>query len=601
MKTTIRSLGAMLAMALLTSLTPAQAELKLHAIFDSDMVLQRGKPIRIWGWAKPGDSVSVHLGTDKADAKAAGENGRWEVTFPAREASADPLTLIVTNRAEKVEMGNIVVGDVWLLTGQSNMAFGMSSKVAGGRMEAAQANLPQLRFFGIKTNEQATLQQDIPAEKIETQGWAVSTPETAREFSAIGYVFGSRLQRSLGIPIGLIKSARGGASIEAIVPCHKFDEHPLAKRYAESVKKRMAEFDARATALQMWQNELNRAKAKGKPEAEWPKKPEGSENLSSWNIPGMSPGDMGSVDNGMVGVLKGYNIKGVLFHQGYNNAMNPNCRPKLYRVLMKLMVEGWREDFNDPDLPVGVIEFCAGGEAQNEDNFELESIAGAPYIREAQRLGLADVENQKNLGFLAGYDVQVPGLHPSKKREHGERAAHWAIAALYPEINVDGREVKMLSAEPKGDEFILKFDASISPDNRSSIPEGFSIAGKDGKFYMAHARFSDEKGHPQKVPNIIHVWSPLVKDPVAVRYAWASSPMGNLKHMGRQDRPFMSFRTDTWDFPESEDPEVFIVDRGKSNEMKQDATERFEYRRNEEAKRGIEILDRIKVLGKTQK
>jgi sialate O-acetylesterase len=571
--------------------------LKMHAIFADHMVLQRDKPITVWGWADAGDKVSVTFGDEQADTTAAGEDGRWEVRFAARGANATPATLVATTGDEKVELKDILIGDVWLLTGQSNMAFGLS-KTQHSDMEAAQANLPLLRFFGIKPNEQATLQEDIPADKIDTQGWAVSTPETAREFSAIGYVFGSRLQRSLGIPIGLIKSARGGASIEAIVPCHKFDEHPLAKRYADSVKKRMAEFDPRAKALEVWQNQVNRAKGKGTPEAEWPKKPEGFENLTSWNIPGMSASDMGSIDNGMVGVLKGFNIKGVLFHQGYNNAIASHCRPKLYRVLMKLMVEGWREDFNDPDLPVGVIEFCAGGDAQNEDNFEAESHSGAPFIREAQRLGLADVENQKNLVFLPGYDVQVPGLHPSKKREHGERAARWALAAIYPETKMDWREVKLLSAEPQGDEFILKFDGGISPDNRSSIPEGFSIAGEDGKFYMAHARLRAEKGHPSKVPNTIHVWSPVVKAPVAVRYAWASSPMGNLTHMGSQDRPFTSFRTDSWDWPESDDPEVVMVDRAKGNEMKADAAERLEYRHSEEAKLGVQVYERLKTLGR---
>ncbi len=150
--------------------------------------------------------------------------------------------MVVTTGNEKVEMANIVVGDVWVMTGQSNMAFGLE-KTQHADIEIAQANLPLLRFFSIDPNEQSAPQDDIPAEKISTQGWAVSNPETSGEFSAIGYVFGARLQRSLGIPIGLIKNARGGASIEAIVPSHKFDDDPLAKRYAESVKKKIAAFD----------------------------------------------------------------------------------------------------------------------------------------------------------------------------------------------------------------------------------------------------------------------------------------------------------------------------------------------------------------------
>ena len=606
MKTALHFLAVILVAACLTPVGHAQnapGKLKVHGIFASNMVLQRDKPIMVWGWAEPGKSVSVRLGKDQAEAKAAGENGRWEVTFPARGASAEPQTMVVTTGNEKVEMDNIVVGDVWVMTGQSNMAFGLG-KTQHADIEIAQSNLPLLRFFSIDPNEQSTPQDDIPAEKIATKGWAISSPETSRDFSAIGYIFGARLQRSLGIPIGLIKSARGGASIEAIVPSHKFDDHPLAKRYAESVKQKIAAFDKEAASLQVWNNQLARAKSKGLPEDKWPKKPVNGDNLTSWNIPGMSASDMGSVHNGMFGVFKGYHIKGVLFHQGYNNAMMQVCRPQRYRVLMKLMVEGWREDFKDPALPVGVIEFCAGGDTQNEDNFEAESFAGAPFIREAQRLGLADVGDPVNTAFLPAYDVQVPGLHPLKKREHGERAARWALAKIYGQKGMRWETASLVSAEPQGDEMILTFiSQKVLPDDMDSIPRGFSIAGEDGKFYMAHARYrSTQDGARWKIePAIIHVWSPLVPKPVAVRYGWATSPMGNLKIGGQESLPFPSFRTDSWDWPESEDPEVSLVDRAKERAIKEEAEARCDYRRTEEAKRAVEILERIKVLGHTKK
>lgn len=306
----------------------------------------------------------------------------------------------------------------------------------------------------------------------------------------------------------MINTARGGASIESMVPLRKFAEDPLAKRYAESVEQRIAEFDHRAKALEKWRNQVNRAKSQNKPEADWPMKPDGHENLSSWDIPGKSPSDRTSLYNGMFGVFKGLNIKGVLFHQGYDNAIGGSCRPKLYRVLTKLMLEGIREDFNDPDLAFCIIGLCAGGNAQNVDNFEDEARDPGPYIREAQRLGLADVENQTNLVFIPAYDIRIPGLHPEKKREHGERATRWALAKLHPETRVGWRDVGMLSCEPVGNEFVLTFSASIIDSTRNSIPEGFSIAGEDGKFYMAHARYAEDRGHPQSRPNVIRVWSP---------------------------------------------------------------------------------------------
>lgn len=581
------------------------APLKLHGIFSSHMVLQRDKPIAVWGWADPGDVVAVQLGGESMEVKAGGE-GRWTASFAPRPATTVPMELRVASGDEKIEMSDIVIGDVWVMSGQSNMAFPLKN-VAGSDIEAAQADLPLLRLFSIDPNEQAELASDIPAEKIATQGWAVSNPGTALEFSAIGQAFGSRVQRSLGIPVGVIKNSRGGASIEAIVPSHKFDDHPVAQRYADSVKKRMAAFDPRAKALEVWQNQTNRAKAKGLPEAKWPKKPEASENLSSWDIPGKSPSDMGSVHNGMFGVFKGYNIKGVLFHQGFNNALNSNCRPELYRVLMKLMVEGWREDFNDPALPVGVIGFCAGGDTQNEDNFEALSRAGSPYIRESQRLGLADAGDPEHTAFIPGDDVQVPGLHPAKKIEHGDRAARWALARIYGLKGMRWDAASLVSATPQGDEMVLTFDKKVMPDDRSSIPRGFSIAGEDGKFYMAHARYQAKDGQNRWTDaqtyntNIIHVWSPLVAKPVAVRYGWATSPMGNLKVDGHQSLPLQNFRTDAWDWPESDDPAVSAVGRAEGKEMDREAAEQLEFRRTEEAKRGVEILERIKLLGRTKK
>lgn len=613
MKSRAMFMSAVMVLALAAVMSLAQEEakastLKVHAIFNSNMVIQRGKPIKVWGWAKPGDKVSVKFGEESAEAEVgpaapvevfgheaeyAGK-GMWEVTFAAREASAEPQALTVSAGDENVAMTNIVVGDVWVMNGQSNMALPLG-KVQHADMESAQANLPMLRLFSITSGEQGTLQDDIRPEAITTDGWEVSTPETARNFAAIGYVFGANVQRSLQIPIGLIKNARGGASIESMVPLQMFDRDPIAKRYAEYVKTRIAEFDPEKTADEIWGRQKGRAKSKGQPE---PERPDPTK-LTSWSTPGKSPSDMASCYNGTFGVFKGYNIKGVLFHQGYNNAIGGNCRPERYRVLTRLMIEGWREDFNDPDMPVGIIGFCAGGNTQNEDNFELESNAGGPYIRESQRLGLADVTNQNNLVFIPAYDVQVPGLHPSKKREHGWRAARWALSEVYGVKDMRwGKTTKLISAEPQGDVMILTFDNRVKPDDGNSIPEGLSIAGEDGKFYMAHARYVDhgKKSYWTYGHRTIRVWSPLVEKPVAVRYGWATSPMGNLKLDGHQDLPFPSFRTDSWDFPESEDPAVSAVDRAKGNEMKADAEARLEERKTKEAEMAKVILERLKTL-----
>lgn len=585
--------------------TPISARpLKTHGIFSSNMVIQRGKPIMIWGWAHDGKSVTVQFGDKTSTATADEKSGRWQVTFPASEADAHGRNLTVSSGTEKVELDNILIGDVWVMNGQSNMAF-ILGKTIEGDIETAQAHLPLLRCLEISPNESLTLQEDLPPHAVG-KGWAVATPQTAYNFSAIGYVFGARLQRALQIPIGIIDNSRGGASIESLVPRHMFAKDPVAARYLASVDKRHADFnfdEATDKLVKKWEKITAKERAKGTPEAKLPPKPTRN-NLRSWDIPGMSPSDAASCYNGMFGAFKGFNIKGVLFHQGYNNAMNGACTPKRYQILLKLMIQGWREDFNDPALPVGVIGFCAGGISQTRDNFEIWSVSTGSYIREAQRLGIDDLKDPANTAFLPAYDIQTPGLHPRRKQAHGIRAARWALNKVY-KTKVGWDTAALVSAQPEGDHMVLTFDKPVMPDDMSIIPKGFSIADKSGKFYLGHAAFliKNDAGiwnaaNKQFDTTKVLVWSPLVTQPVAVRYAWSSSPMGNLKVGGFEWLPLASFRTDHWDWPESADPLQSALDREQGRAMAREAEERCEFRRTEEAKNAVEILARRKTLGR---
>lgn len=600
----ILTLASLLTGALLVT-TATAATLKTHRIFSSNMVIQRDKPITIWGWSEVGSTVAVKFGEARSEAPVDAKTGRWEVTFSAQEANATGQTLTVTAGDETIEMENILIGDVWVMNGQSNMAWGLG-KTLQADMEVAQAHLPLLRHIRVSPNESYEVQQDLPDEKVD--GWHLCTPSAAGGISAIGYAFGSRLQRALEIPIGIIDNARGGASIESLVPGHKFADDPLAKRYADWVEKRRAEFDwdaAMEPLTEKWEKDVAQQREQGVPEGKLPPRPT-RHDLRSWNVPGRSPSDAAACYNGMFGVFKGLEIKGVLFHQGYNNAMTTSCRPKRYRVLMKLMVEGWREDFDDPTLPVGVIGFCAGGIPRTRENFEIWSVSPASYIRESQRLGLADLEDSTHTAFLPACDVRIPGLHPHKKRPHGTRAVRWALNRVYG-LPIDWDFASLVSAEQEGDRMVLTFDKKVMPDDMSTVVEGFSIADESGKFYMAHAAYPLTKdagiwnvANKNFDATKIIVWSPLVENPVAVRYAWATSPMGNLKVNGKPWAPLHSFRTDDWDWPESEEPAETLVDRGKSRAMQQEAAERCEFRRTEEAKQAVEILQRLKTLGRQE-
>ena len=217
-----------------------------------------------------------------------------------------------------------------------------------------------------------------------------------------------------------------------------------------------------------------------------PNKPDGG--IRTWSVPGRSPSDAAACYNGMFGVFKGLNIKGVAFHQGFNNAMlNTSCKPKLYRTLMRLMVEGWREDFNDPHLPVAVIGLCAGGQAQTRLNFEEQGLSPGAYIREAQRLGLADAGDGGHTAFIPAYDEKIPQLHTKKKKELGLRAAFWALTQIYDKDVIEWETATLLSAVPQDGAMLLTFDKPVRPDDFGSEIEGFSIADKSGVFHMAEA------------------------------------------------------------------------------------------------------------------
>lgn len=540
----------------------AAEHLKVHSIITSNMVLQRDKPITIWGWAPAGTDVKVTFGTEPTvTGKAAGDKGRWEAVFKPQAANAQGQKLRIEAGAEVVEMENILIGDVWVMYGQSNMAFALKA-VYQGAFEASMAHLPHLRHIRITSGaESEIVETDIPAKHLngneEDKNWRVCTPDVAMEMGAIGYIIGSRLQRSLQIPIGIIDNGRGGASMESLVPRHMFAKDPAAAEYLKWVDARHAQFseadflkaemDRWTVAHEKWETQVADDKAKGvKQNRREPAKPTG--DIRTWSVPGRSPSDAASCYNGMFGAFKGLNIKGVAFHHGFNNAMmNTSCNPKFYRLLMKLMVQGIREDFNDPHLPMAVIGLCAGGTAQTRLNFELEGLSTASYIRESQRLGLADVNDPEHTAFIPAYDEKIPQLHTKKKIELGIRTAHWALKTIYGNTNIDWETAKLVSAVAEGDKMLLTFDKVVRPDDFGSEIEGFSIADSSGTFYMADAIAAPTKDKEMQNKQIL-VSSPLVKEPVAVRYAWARAPMGNLKVDGLPWQPLHSFRTDNIDF-----------------------------------------------------
>ncbi|MGB0143538.1 MAG: hypothetical protein ACPGJR_10350 [Akkermansiaceae bacterium] len=535
--------------------------LKVHGIFRSHMVIQRDEPIKIWGWAPPGSEIKVTFGEETSRAKAEDKAGRWEVKFAPRPANSNPQTMTVTGGGSKMVIEDILIGDLWVMNGQSNMAFGLKAVYQAG-FESAQAHLPHLRYFKIRSGaESEYVETDIRDEFIfsedeKDKNWKVSSPEVSLQMSAIGFVIGSRLQRALQIPIGIIDTSRGGASIESLVPRHKFADDPAATEYLKWVNGRRDAFDFdayRQAEMEKWekkeaayQKQIADDKAKGvKKNRRRPRKP--GNTIRTWSVPGRSPSDAAACYNGMFGIFKGLNIKGVAFHQGFNNAMmNTSCKPKFYRTLIKLMVEGWRDDFGE-DLPVAIIGLCAGGDAQTRLNFEEKGLSTAAYIRESQRLGLLDAGNPEHTVFIPAYDQKIPQLHTKKKKELGLRTARWALNHVYGMEQVIWETANLVSVEGKEGEMHLTFDKPVRVDDFGSEIEGFSLAGKDGTYFMAQAVYPDVKDKNERFKQLI-VSSSMVPNPMTVRYAWSRAPMGNLKVNGFPWQPLPSFRTDKIDF-----------------------------------------------------
>lgn len=301
----IRTAGVLLLLLVGWILPAGAAEaLKVHGVFRSNMVLQRDKPIAIWGWAPEGKDVEVSLGTLSAKGKANGEKGRWEVVFAAQPANANPQAITVKAGDEVVRMDNILIGDVWVMYGQSNMAIGLKT-IFEGQFEASMAHLPLMRHLKIQSGaESEYVETDLKEKFINgddpDKNWKVVSPEVALDMGAIGYIFGSRLQRSLQVPIGIIDSARGGASMESLVPRRKFADHPKAAAYLKWVDERRAAFSEEAflkAEREKWEKaEANYQKAVADDKAKGvdkkrkrPQKPDG--NIRTWSVPGRSPSD----------------------------------------------------------------------------------------------------------------------------------------------------------------------------------------------------------------------------------------------------------------------------------------------------------------------
>jgi len=533
---------------------------RVHSLFQSNMVIQRDKPVDVWGWSAPGDKITVTF-AGKTASGTADKDGSWKATLAAMEASSKPATMTIAGKDGKVAMENILIGDVWVLGGQSNMQMGIS-RVNDGDLEVAGANFPNIRMLTIPKIFGPELKKNFPraaefSKKIGREtgegDWAVCSPETVGGMSAIGYVFVRRLHMVTGVPIGVINTSRGGTTVEAWAPQARLRKSsvPVIKELMARSDKRIAEFDPKeelAKQIRKYEGRIADMKKKGKKIPAGMKPPTGPVKdgyLHSHRPPGHCYGSV-------ISPIAGLAIKGVIFHQGYNNCFSGVWGAKMYRAVFPEMIRGWRDAFNDPRMPFGILSQCTAGKVQRLDDFLTHMRDIGARIREAQYQTFLEFykAGDKNIGFASTYDLRHTSYHPRVKVPAGERIARWALASQY------GMEGKFTWLPPTIKEMKvqdgaihLTFDGKGVGGAGDGAPlAGFAVAGEDMKFQPAEIsnKVIGKKGRSvQYDSTIVVLKSPLVPNPVHFRYAWGRSPMGNIQaRYGRV--PLATQRSDSW-------------------------------------------------------
>jgi sialate O-acetylesterase len=453
------------------------AEVKLPSIIGSHMVLQQGEPVPIWGTAQPGEEVSVAFGSAKVSAKADAD-GKWQVNLPSMKANAKGTKMVVKGSNEIV-LEDVLVGEVWLCSGQSNMEWTVA-RSANAKEEIAAANYPLIRHIKVPHRPSAKPESDV-----NTSGWQVATPATARHFTAVGYYFARELLGELKVPIGLIGSNWGGTRIEPWVAPEGFKAVPALK--ADFADK-LSEFPHTNGNRVHHQSAL-------------------------------------ALYNGMIHPLLPYAIKGALWYQGESN----NGEGMLYHEKMKALIAGWRSVWKKPDLPfyfVQLAPFNYGGDRKK-----------LPGIWQAQ----LETLKVPHTGMAVTTDIAtVRDIHPPNKQDVGKRLSLWALAKNYGKKDIvytGPLFEKADHSEGKGRITVhFQKDGAKKQGLKTSDgkpPTHFEVAGEDGVW------------HPGKATivygNHIMVESDKVAKPVHVRFAWDQGAMPNLiNQTGLPASPFSS-------------------------------------------------------------
>lgn len=491
------------------------ADVVLAPVFGDGGVLQRDKPIPIWGRADPKEKVSVTFGGQSREV-VTGNDGRWIAYLDPLPASAEGMDLVVAGN-NTLTLRDVVVGEVWLCSGQSNMEWSVDRSL-NAAAEIAAANFPLIRHVKIERTV-----AEAPADTVKTTGWQPATPENVGTFTAVGYYFARDLHRNLGVPIGLVNSTWGGTPVHAWMSPAALASDPAFDVVHERWQKSVAEYPAKKAAFDVmfakWKEGEAAAKAAGKDQL--------AEYLKANPRPWLPPGEPGSswtpsgLFNGMISPLLPYALRGVIWYQGESDAN----RAHEYHRKFSAMITSWRAHFGQGDVPFYWVNLA---------NFlERRDKSGVTYanLREAQTKTLV----LPNTAQALAIDIGDPeNIHPRNKQEVGRRLALIAKARDYG-IPGDYIGPTFVSAEREGKALRVRFAHAHGLVAHHKPVQSLEIAGADRKFYPATAKIERDT---------LLVSAPEVPEPVAVRYAWRNSPEANL--CNGAGLPAVPFRSDDW-------------------------------------------------------
>jgi sialate O-acetylesterase len=489
----------------------ARGDVNVPPIFSSHMVLQRDQKDRVWGWAEPDEEITVKIAS-QSHATKADRSGSWQIVLDSISAGG-PYTLSIQGK-NTLLLDDVLVGEVWVCSGQSNMQWSVAA-AKDSDLELAAANYPGIRLITVPNFGTQEPQRDFRGQ------WRPCQRGTAAGFSAIGYFFGRRLHETLNVPVGLINDAWGGSACEAWIRRDLLaaDEKyaPLLKRWEELEKdlpKAKADYESRRAD---WKRAVEKAKAEGRIAPPAPQSPEGL--LRGNSRPG-------NIYNGVLKPTIGYGIRGVIWYQGESNA----GRAYQYRDLFPLMIKSWRDEWGQGDFSfywAQLADFLP-------ETSEPKESAWAE-LREAQTMTLSRLPATGEAVIIDLGEAQ--DIHPRNKQDVANRLARLALARDYG-LKIAAQSPTYKAMEKHGNKVVVRFDHLQGSLHTGDVPEvrGFAIAGSDRKFVWAKAKLIR--------PAAVEVWSDQVAEPAAVRYAWADNPVCNL--YSAQGLPVTPFRTDDW-------------------------------------------------------